>query len=349
MQVGILNFQLQNFNHSCRLAQVCLNKALRWPDRRIGVSGSNPLLIDYYASVIMSSSDYYAFGMTMPNRGSAGSYRYGFNGKEKDDELKGSGNSYDFGARMYDPRLGRFLSIDPLSKQFPSESNYGYAGNSPIVLVDNQGEKKTWYILVIDEKGNETLMKVVDHNTVKTKAYKNTITYTEHEGVGFEFSYETTKSFDLKQTVVIDKRKKAGEQVTYQDEQEDGETKSWVGELFEDSPNLIIYGNGKFKGQIEMGSKERGKGKTQVITSDEATAILGAIKAAAGFKQGNMKPIDAERKIVANIDKAVNKSNKNSDPKGDPNAQKTDSSYCKVCGERKPTSETQHTFEEEKK
>ena len=83
-----------------------------------------------------------------------------------------------------------------------SESNYGYAGNSSIVLVDNQGEKKTWYILVIDEKGNETLMKVVDHNTVKTKAYKNTITYTEHEGVGFEFSYETTKSFDLKQTML---------------------------------------------------------------------------------------------------------------------------------------------------
>ena len=43
------------------------------------------------------------------------SYRYGFNGMEKDDEVKGSGNSYDFGARMYDSRLGRWLSIDALS------------------------------------------------------------------------------------------------------------------------------------------------------------------------------------------------------------------------------------------
>ncbi len=34
----------------------------------------------------------------------AGYYRYGFNGMEKDDEISGSGNSYDFGARTYDPR-----------------------------------------------------------------------------------------------------------------------------------------------------------------------------------------------------------------------------------------------------
>jgi len=43
----------------------------------------------------------------------AGSYRFGFNGQEKDDELKGEGNSYDFGARIYNPRLGIFLSPDP--------------------------------------------------------------------------------------------------------------------------------------------------------------------------------------------------------------------------------------------
>ena len=40
------------------------------------------------------------------------SYRYGFNGQEKLDEIKGYGNSLDFGARIYDPRLGRFLSVD---------------------------------------------------------------------------------------------------------------------------------------------------------------------------------------------------------------------------------------------
>ncbi|GGD36603.1 hypothetical protein GCM10011343_28070 [Flavobacterium orientale] len=53
--------------------------------------------------------------MLVPNRhGSAESYRYGFNGMEKDDEIKGEGNSYDFGARMLDPRVGRWFAPDPI-------------------------------------------------------------------------------------------------------------------------------------------------------------------------------------------------------------------------------------------
>ena len=44
-------------------------------------------------------------------------YRYAFQNQERDDEVKGNGNSYDFGARMYDSRLGRFLSVDPFSSK----------------------------------------------------------------------------------------------------------------------------------------------------------------------------------------------------------------------------------------
>jgi RHS repeat-associated protein len=56
--------------------------------------------------------------MMMPNRKYSASnfYRYGFNGKEKDNEAKGEGNQYDYGFRVYDPRLGRFLSEDPLTQ-----------------------------------------------------------------------------------------------------------------------------------------------------------------------------------------------------------------------------------------
>ncbi|MEZ2442984.1 RHS repeat-associated core domain-containing protein [Chitinophaga sp. RCC_12] len=46
-------------------------------------------------------------------------YRYGFNGKENDNEVKGEGNQQDYGMRIYDPRLGRFLSVDPLTKGYP--------------------------------------------------------------------------------------------------------------------------------------------------------------------------------------------------------------------------------------
>lgn len=76
----------------------------------------------------------------MPNRhGSSDSYRYGYNGKEKDDELKGEGNSIDYEKRFYDSRIGKFLSTDPLFKSFAWFSPYQFAGNSPISCVDLDG------------------------------------------------------------------------------------------------------------------------------------------------------------------------------------------------------------------
>jgi len=67
-------------------------------------------------------------------------YPYGFNGMEKDDEVKGSGNSYDFGSRIHDPRLGRFLSIDPRVREFPFWAPYLFAANDPIRFIDIDGE-----------------------------------------------------------------------------------------------------------------------------------------------------------------------------------------------------------------
>lgn len=57
--------------------------------------------------------DYLPFGMRMSTRSSNSStYRFGFNGKGSDDEIKGFGNSYNFGAGIYNPRVARFLSVD---------------------------------------------------------------------------------------------------------------------------------------------------------------------------------------------------------------------------------------------
>jgi RHS repeat-associated protein len=66
-------------------------------------------------------------------------YRYGFSGHEKDDEIKGSGNSYDMGARMYDPRIGRTPSRDPKAAMYPDISPYAYALNTPIQAKDPDG------------------------------------------------------------------------------------------------------------------------------------------------------------------------------------------------------------------
>jgi RHS repeat-associated protein len=68
-----------------------------------------------------------------------GAYRYGFNGKENDNEVKGNGNQQDYGMRIYDPRLGRFLSVDPLAPEYPWYTPYQFAGNKPIWAIDLDG------------------------------------------------------------------------------------------------------------------------------------------------------------------------------------------------------------------
>lgn len=68
-----------------------------------------------YVADIISYSDYYPFGWQMPDRNDSNDgYRYGYNGKEKDDGIKGSGVQYDYGFRIYD---AKFLSVDPLADQ----------------------------------------------------------------------------------------------------------------------------------------------------------------------------------------------------------------------------------------
>lgn len=65
---------------------------------------------------------------------------FAFNGKEKDDETYGIGNEYDFGDRIYNPRIGKLLSPDAKENKFPSISPYAYALNSPIFFLDYNGE-----------------------------------------------------------------------------------------------------------------------------------------------------------------------------------------------------------------
>lgn len=94
----------------------------------------------YLLTADFKAQDYYAGGMLEPGRNwSAASYDFGFNGMMKDDDLKGSGDSYDFGARIYDPRTQIWLSVDPLCKMFPSYSPFNFAACNPISNIDIDG------------------------------------------------------------------------------------------------------------------------------------------------------------------------------------------------------------------
>jgi RHS repeat-associated protein len=93
--------------------------------------------VAYYATIV-STADYSPFGVQLDGRTeSAETYRYGFNGQEKDDEVYGAGNSTTAEFWQYDSRLGRRWNRDPVFKEF--ESPYAAFANNPIWFRDPNG------------------------------------------------------------------------------------------------------------------------------------------------------------------------------------------------------------------
>ena len=119
-------------------------------DKKIGHDAGSGV-VDYYDADIITANDYYPFGMIMPGRKYAAgiAYRYAFNDKEKDEEANGEGNFYDYGFRIYNPRLGRFLSVDPLSPKYPWYTPYQFAGDNPILNIDLDGLEDCDYNLFL--------------------------------------------------------------------------------------------------------------------------------------------------------------------------------------------------------
>ncbi len=72
--------------------------------------------------------------------GSVESYRYGYQGSEKDDEIKGQGNYYTTFFRGLDPRLGKWLSVDPKASSLPWQSPLCSMDNNPVLLNDVLGD-----------------------------------------------------------------------------------------------------------------------------------------------------------------------------------------------------------------
>ena len=97
--------------------------------------------------------------MLQPGRSysAASSYRYGFNGKENDNEVKGEGNQLDYKMRIYDPRLGRFLSVDPIADEYPQLTPYQFASNQPIESVDMDGLERWDFRALKGEDGKAKL------------------------------------------------------------------------------------------------------------------------------------------------------------------------------------------------
>jgi len=118
----------------------------------------------------LSYNDYYPYGMLVPKCNYSNPvYRYGFQGQEKDNEIKGIGNSINYKFRMHDPRVGRFFAVDPLAKKYPWNSSYAFSENRVIDGVELEGlevEQLNRFIEGVSNffKGIFQLKEVCDNN-----------------------------------------------------------------------------------------------------------------------------------------------------------------------------------------
>ncbi len=146
-------------------------------DRKRGIDQAgigNPNEIDYYIPYVISTQDYYAFGSIMEERGFdegsylSTSYRFGFNGMEREKGI--NSNSYATKYRIFDPRLGRWFSLDPLAHVQPYLSPFQSMANNPVQFADPTGAIQDGWrnaegdIIYNDVDGTAGSMIVYDHS-----------------------------------------------------------------------------------------------------------------------------------------------------------------------------------------
>jgi RHS repeat-associated protein len=160
--------------------------------------------VDCYTAQIISNTDYYPFGVNMTERSyNNTSRRYGFNGKENDEETE----TMDFGARLLDGDLGVWLACDPLAIKYPYVSPYNYVENNPIIYVDPNGKGP---IIVID-KANKKITFIITAVLYANENVDVDITKFENEsynfnvapGVNFKYKNFTFTNVEVKINIIV--------------------------------------------------------------------------------------------------------------------------------------------------
>jgi len=145
--------------------------------------------VEHVKGPVVQMEDYYPFGVTFNSyqRENSVLNLYQYNGKEKQDELDLSWFDYD--ARMYDPAIGRWMVIDPLSEEMRRYSPYNYCFDNPIRFIDPDGMKPDGWIE--DDKGNVTW----DKNTNSQEEFNKN--YAGKNGYKYVSDSDNSKAYTL--------------------------------------------------------------------------------------------------------------------------------------------------------
>jgi RHS repeat-associated protein len=127
---------------------------------------------------------------------------YGFQGQERDNEWKGEGNSYNYKYRVHDPRIGKFLSIDPLAPDYPHNSPYAFSENRVIDGVELEGLEYVHYYVFLNKDFQfiqkvivEDFRKMTDKQLMEIHGMRTDEFYKENSesygsyGKGVEYTY----------------------------------------------------------------------------------------------------------------------------------------------------------------
>jgi RHS repeat-associated protein len=243
-------------------------------------------------------------------------YRFGFNGMERDDEVKGQGNSYDFGARIYDSRLGRWMSTDPLAGKFSYESPYTFVSNNPVIYLDPTGKSKWITHRVVNEQTGETTEISVLNDKVLLKAVpdRTTSSLSPHTLGPIHYDY-----YDINEvhTTVI---KKDGTKIIEPVKTERGDYRAhtiyksnyWANVFkdeneFEENEDIEMTGirwtTSKTNAEGQGNSFESGRTFSRSENIDMLLSLIDGGKSMSSAIEKSIKTLDRVRKVAEAVDK----------------------------------------------